>query len=83
MSYPSQKSRSFNHNSPVAKLNCLIWVLVMVATVSETAFARIESADVTLDYVAKKAEARAREPFHFTERRCARCASKRYRNSRL
>jgi len=31
---------------------------------SQRTFARMESADVTLDYVAKKAEARANKPFH-------------------
>ncbi len=40
----------------------LTWVTVMVA--SQRTYARMESADVTLDYVAKKAEARASKPFH-------------------
>src|SRR5580698_8379059 len=40
----------------------IIWLMLMVA--SQRAFARMESAEVTLDYVAKKAEARASKPFH-------------------
>jgi glucans biosynthesis protein len=43
---------------------CLILILTMGIAASQPALARMESADVTLDYVAKKAEARAHKPFH-------------------
>ena len=41
---------------------CLIWMLT--AVLSSRAFARLESADVTLEYIVKKAEQRAEKPFH-------------------
>src|ERR1041385_1475377 len=39
------------------------WVL-MTAALTGDAWARLDSADVTLEYVAQKAEQRARKPFH-------------------
>ena len=41
---------------------CLIWMLT--AVLSGRAFARLESADVTLEYIVKKGEQRAEKPFH-------------------
>jgi len=41
------------------------WLILCLATAMPLRlFAKLESADVTLDYVAKKAEQRARKPFH-------------------
>jgi glucans biosynthesis protein len=40
---------------------CLVWLVVALPG---CAFARLESVDVTLDYVAQKAEQRAHKPFH-------------------
>jgi glucans biosynthesis protein len=44
------------------RLACL--VLVLATVLPRGALARLESADVTLDYIAKKAEQRASKPFH-------------------
>jgi glucan biosynthesis protein len=38
-------------------------ILILLAALPATSLARLESAQVTLDYVAKKAEQRARKPF--------------------
>ncbi len=46
----------------MGRLACLIFCLA--AALPSGAFAKLESAEVTLDYVAKKAELRARKPFH-------------------
>jgi len=46
----------------MTRLGCLI--LVLTALLPGKAAAALESAEVTLDYIAKKAEQRARKPFH-------------------
>ena len=46
------------------QISCLVLMLLTVMAASERTFAGVESAEITLDYVAKKAEARARRPFH-------------------
>ncbi|HLP76606.1 MAG TPA: glucan biosynthesis protein, partial [Candidatus Paceibacterota bacterium] len=46
----------------MTRLRCL--TLVFGIVVSFSAFARQETADVTLDYIAKRAEQRAQKPFH-------------------
>src|SRR5271163_699097 len=43
-------------------IGCLL--LGILVWLPRWAFARVESAEVTLDYVAKRAEQRARKPFH-------------------
>jgi glucans biosynthesis protein len=46
-------------------MNRLVYlVCVLTAMLQGRAFARLESADVTLEYVAKRAEQRASKPFH-------------------
>jgi glucans biosynthesis protein len=45
------------------RTSCLIIALIAFIALSIRTFARTESAEITLDYVAKKAEERARKPF--------------------
>ena len=45
------------------RLTCLSLVIALAVACSIPAFARVESAEINLDYVAKKAEERARKPF--------------------
>src|ERR1700722_16323088 len=45
------------------RTRCLILTLSALIAWSDRIFARTESADINLDYVAKKAEERARKPF--------------------
>jgi periplasmic glucans biosynthesis protein len=45
------------------RLGCLTLAILMNAAWSLPAFASVESAEINLDYVAKKAEERARKPF--------------------
>lgn len=45
----------------MTRLRCLTLVLTLL---SASAFARQETADVTLDYISKRAEQRAQKPFH-------------------
>jgi glucans biosynthesis protein len=40
------------------------WILVFGVLLPATTWARLESVEVTLDYIAKKAEQRAQKPFH-------------------
>ena len=42
----------------------VFWMLLLAAALPAKVLARLESAEVTLDYIAEKAEARARKPFH-------------------
>ena len=48
--------------------NMRVWgrllLAILVAVIPSAAWGKLESAEVTLDYVAKKAEQRARKPFH-------------------
>ena len=44
-------------------IQCLILIAVTLSAMSSPTFAGVESADVTMDYVAKKAEERATKPF--------------------
>ena len=46
------------------RLVCRIVCIITIAAGSSRAFAGAESADVTLDYVAQRAEQRAEKPFH-------------------
>src|SRR5580698_1495209 len=46
------------------RLACQNLVLAVVFACSHRGFAGVEPADVNLDFVAKKAEERARKPFH-------------------
>jgi glucans biosynthesis protein len=46
------------------RLRCILILLTVLAGSGGRALARFDSVDVTLDYVAKKAEERARRPFH-------------------
>src|SRR5262252_9116233 len=40
------------------------WIMLMAVAVPGKALAKLEAADVNLDYVAKRAEQRAHKPFH-------------------
>src|ERR1700722_2928415 len=46
------------------QFHCLILICATLLATSPRMFAGMESAEINLDYVAKKAEARARKPFH-------------------
>ena len=61
-----QSSGSLLHVSLNGMMKCLILMLALVFCAARPAFClpRLEAVHVTLDYVAKKAELRARKPFH-------------------
>src|SRR5438445_13474924 len=46
------------------KMKRLVCWVLLAAALPGNAWAKLESADVTLEYIAQKAEQRARKPFH-------------------